>query len=443
MTITPLHGWIAGRTGRSEDTFTSDSLEKYQLAQLQTVLSYASNQSPFYRKTIGNLASSVTMLRDLSHLPFTTPEDLRQDPGQFVCVSQNEVARIITLPTSGTSGLPKRIYFSAEDQELTVDFFQVGMSTLARPGDRVLILLPSPKPGTVGQLLTVGLERLGCNPILYGLVDDEEHVLHLIKEQSVNVLVGVPVQLLRLARVDENQCIVGKGKIHSILTSTDVLSPVIRKTLEQDWDCEVFDHYGMTETGLGGGVECGFHTGFHMRAADLLYEIIDPMTGDRVPDGETGEIVFTTLTRKAMPLIRYRTGDIGRILPETCACGSFIQRIGDIRYRIGTGFEFPGEELYHSDFDQALFLVDGLMDFSASIDKQADPWRLKIETWMLQGWDSSTREKLVNAIEQIPSIQQSILAGYLMVELSEMVRPISERTGYLSKRRIQIRGDKA
>ena len=105
-------------------------------------------------------------LRDLSHLPFTTPEDLRQDPGQFVCVSQDEVARIITLPTSGTSGLPKRIYFSAEDQELTVDFFQIGMSTLARPGDRVLILLPGPKPGTVGQLLTVGLERLGCNPIL-------------------------------------------------------------------------------------------------------------------------------------------------------------------------------------------------------------------------------------------------------------------------------------
>jgi phenylacetate-CoA ligase len=443
MTITPLHGWIAGRTGRSEDIFTSDSLDYYQLAHLQSVLSYASNQSPFYRKTISNLASSVTSLQDLSLLPFTTPEDLRQDPGRFLCVSQDDVARIITLPTSGTSGRPKRIYFSSEDQELTVDFFQIGMSTLARSGDRVLILLPGLKPGTVGQLLTIGLDRLGCKPILYGLVDDEEHVLHLIKEQSVNVLVGVPVQLLRLTRVDENKCIVGKGKIRSILTSTDVLSPVIRKTLEQGWDCEVFDHYGMTETGLGGGVECGFHSGFHMRAADLLFEIVDPMSGVRIPDGETGEIVFTTLTRRAMPLIRYRTGDIGKILPGTCECGSFIQRICGIQYRIGTGIELPSGIFYHSDLDQGLFGVEGLMDFSASIDQQAIPWRLKIEAWMLHGWVSSTREKLLKSFEQIPLIQQSILAGLLTVEFSEMMKPVSERVGYLSKRRIQSREDSA
>ena len=92
-------------------------------------------------------------------------------------------------------------------------------------------------------------------------------------------------------------------------------------------------HYGMTETGLGGAVSCSSHAGYHIREADLYFEIIDPETGQRQPDGKRGEIVFTTLNRRGMPLIRYRSGDISQILVQKCPCGSIIRRFGNIEDR--------------------------------------------------------------------------------------------------------------
>ncbi len=436
MAITPLHAWISNRIGCEPGNFSPTALADYQLTLLNQTLVYASEHCPFYREKLSGFLKGLPDLDGLKIIPFTTPEDLRQDPVRFVCVSQDEVERIITLPTSGTSGQPKRIYFSIEDQELTVDFFQIGMSTLAKPGDRVLILLPGPKPGTVGQLLTVGLERLGCIPILYGLVDDEERVLQLIQKESVDVLVGVPAQLLRLLRADEDRCIVGKGMIRSILTSTDILSPVIRKTLEGGWGCEVFDHYGMTETGLGGGVECDCHSGFHMRAADLLYEIIDPITGLSVPDGDPGEIVFSTLTRRAMPLIRYRTGDAGRILSGICGCGSFIHRVTGITHRIGSEIELSCGKLYQSDLDQALFGIKGLMDFSSTLDTNKTPSILQLSVWIQSGRKEIIQAKLEEALDRIPVIHQAQLSGLFRLEIRELEKPQNSRVGYLSKRSI-------
>ncbi len=98
--------------------------------------------------------------------------------------------------------------------------------------------------------------------------------------------------------------------------------------------CEVFAHSGLTETGFGGGVECGAHQGYHLREADLFVEIVDPGTGRPLPDGEPGEIVVSTLCRLAMPLIRYRTGDLGHLLPGPCVCGSPFRRLGAVAGRI-------------------------------------------------------------------------------------------------------------
>jgi phenylacetate-coenzyme A ligase PaaK-like adenylate-forming protein len=103
--------------------------------------------------------------------------------------------------------------------------------------------------------------------------------------------------------------------------------------IERAWGCEVFEHYGMTEMGLGGAMACEAHDGYHPREADLLFEIVDPRTGAPLPDGEYGEIVFTTLTRTAMPLVRYRTGDMSRFIPGPCPCGSVLKRLARVADR--------------------------------------------------------------------------------------------------------------
>ena len=134
---------------------------------------------------------------------------------------------------------------------------------------------------------------------------------------------------------------IGRGRIKSVLLSGDHVTPAMRAAIEQAWDCRVFEHYGSTEVGLGGAVQCRAHAGLHVREADLLFEVIDPATGQTLPDGAEGELVVTTLTRRGMPLIRFRTGDLVRMAAEPCACGSVLRCvervIGRKDERVGSG----------------------------------------------------------------------------------------------------------
>ena len=313
MNITPLDSWIHRKIASGLPVLSRQEIDAYQLKKINETLGVARTKSHFYRKHLAGMPESIHHLDELHRFPFTTPADLRLNPLQFVCVSQSEIQRVVTLQSSGTTGEPKRLFFTADDQELTIDFFGVGMSTLVSPGDRVLILLPCAPPGGVGDLLAQGLQRLGMDPIPYGPVRDPLDVMDVMNARKVNCLVGSPTQVLGLARRSP----ASMHKPHSVLLSTDYVPAAVVKILQQVWGCEVFNHYGTTEMGLGGGVECSAHRGCHLREADLFFEVINPLTGEPAPEGEYGEVVFTTLTRKGMPLIRYRMDDQSRFIPET------------------------------------------------------------------------------------------------------------------------------
>ena len=232
------------------------------------------------------------------------------------------------METSGTEGKPKRIYFTEEDQELTTDFFHNGMQLLVDASDTVMILMPCRRPGSIGDLLKQGLERLGASVVPYGLPDgqDDEAILQLMEEKQVTCTVALATQLAALARQASGYRIPMK----TVLLSAEYVSGESRQQIEAAWGCKVFEHYGMTEMGLGCAVSCGFLEGCHIRESDLYLEIIDPETGQVLPDGEEGEVVFTTLTRKGMPFIRYRTGDWSSFIPESCRCGSLLKRISRV-----------------------------------------------------------------------------------------------------------------
>ena len=134
--------------------------------------------------------------------------------------------------------------------------------------------------------------------------------------------------------------------------------------------CDIFEHYGSTEMGLGGGVDCHAHAGYHLREADLHFEIVSPATGDRLDDGQLGEVVFTTLDRVGMPLIRYRTGDMARIMPGRCACGSPLRRMERVRNRVDSRVALgPEGSITIAELDEALFAIPGVNDFAAVLVK--------------------------------------------------------------------------
>lgn len=181
-------------------------------------------------------------------------------------------------------------------------------------------------------------------------------------------LVGVPGQIFALARHERAARLA--PYLSSALLSGDAVTPPLRRGIAEGFGCEVFVHYGLTETGLGGAVECREHTGCHLREADLIAEIVDE-EGKTLPPGSWGEITLTTLTRRAMPLLRYRTGDEGRLESAPCACGSALQRIFP-RGRMSERIPLPGGGALHiTDIDQALYALPFIQGYAATLHTDA------------------------------------------------------------------------
>ncbi|KAB2855025.1 MAG: AMP-binding protein, partial [Anaerolineae bacterium] len=237
MRITPLEGWVAEKL--QQPKLTRRALEKYQLAKLQAVIQFARAKSPFYRRLLADIPN-LSQLIDLAQLPFTTADDIRQQPLQLLCVSQDEIHRVVTLDSSGTTGHPKRLYFTPDDQQLTTDFFRVGMSTFTDPDDRVLILLPGESAGSVGDLLATALHQLGAFPIKHGPVRDPIATLNIIQKENIAGMVGVPTHVLALAR----QPNLSMPIIKNILLTTDHVPNAIKYAIEEAFDCAVYNHYG-------------------------------------------------------------------------------------------------------------------------------------------------------------------------------------------------------
>ncbi len=200
-------------------------------------------------------------------------------------------------------------------------------------------------------------------------------------------------------------------KPHSVLLSTDHVPAAIVRTLERCGGCEVYNHYGSTEMGLGGGVECMAHGGYHLREADLYFEVVDPLTGEPVEVGEYGEVVFTTLTRRGMPLIRYRTGDRSRFVHGNCPCGTWLKTLEQVRGRIGGAVTLGEETLALPDLDEALFSVPGLLNFWEAVSGDGKRDCLTVEVQMLHGRQPDGN--VARAVQAVPAIQRGRSKGRL------------------------------
>lgn len=421
MKKTSLESWIKKKIGKaSTEELKLEALEIYQLQKLQETLDYAKKNSRFYSKQLENInIGKISSLKDISKLPFTTAEDIKQQGPLFACVSQDEINRIVTLQTSGTTSQPKRIFFTKEDQDLTVDFFHHGMANLVEPGDKALILMPGKRPGSVGDLLKIGLDRLGVESLIYGPVDHASKVLHIIAEENINSLVGLPQQVLVLAVYYKFYKKKIPISLKSILLSTDYVPKAVIDQLKDVWDCQVFEHYGMTEMGLGGGVACEAFEGYHVREADLYFEVVDPITRQPIAEGEYGEVVFTTLTRKGMPLIRYLTGDISRMLGKPCPCGSPLKRLDKVLYRKSECIELEkGKTLTINQLDELLFSIKGITNYSACITKQGCKDCLSINVNSIFSMKETLIYKVYNKLQSSTVLGELIQQKELILDIN-------------------------
>ena len=320
MKRTNLDGWIRRQEGAQ--SLGREQIEEIQLRKLNILLKREKERGGFY----GSLPDRLDTLEDLRRLPFTTEKDLIREGHRMVLTSQSGIERVRSQETSGTAGKAKRVYYSAKDNERTVSFFAAGLSELVFPGEKVMVCMPFSGNRGLGELIAEAVGRLKGIPLAAGTGRNYGELLDMLDFERPRVFVGMPVPLLSLLRLRP------ENSLERALVSADICPDTVKKEIEARLGTRLYPHYGSREIGLGGAVTCPAFEGMHLRENDLIAEIVDE-EGRVLPRGEWGELVLTSIEADAMPLIRYRTGDITRILPEPCPCGSAVIRLDRVRRR--------------------------------------------------------------------------------------------------------------
>jgi phenylacetate-CoA ligase len=299
----------------------------------------------------------------------------------------------------------------------------------------VLVLMPGNTYGSIGDLLKKALALSGIECIAYGVLNDLEDAAKCIQERDITCIVGIPLQVLYLSRVKSD---ILRNKIKKVLLSTDYVPEVLINELTQKFGCRVFSHYGMTEMGYGGGVECEALSGYHMRDGDMYFEIINPDTGKAVEKGQYGEVVFTTLTRQAMPLIRYRTGDIASFSPTECACGTFLNTMKKVLGRIENRVRI-GEErfLYLRELDETILPFEEVLDYRACLK---DKDRLILEVVVKDNIDSeSIKDKIMQNVRNLLPNQPMQRLNVTVVSAARC-KPVRLTNSMVKRKIIDYRG---
>jgi phenylacetate-coenzyme A ligase PaaK-like adenylate-forming protein/ABC-type branched-subunit amino acid transport system ATPase component len=367
--------------------FTSEEeLAAHQLKGLQWTLRHAREGSPFYRARLDSAGvgpEDIRSLDDLAKLPFVTAEDLRDDyPFPLRSVPFEQIVRIHS--SSGTTGKRKILCYTQKDVDDWAHFFarcyeMAGVTPL----DRVQIAVGYGL-WTAGIGFQAGAERVGAMVVPTGPGNLDLQCEFLADLQSTVFCCTASMGLL-LAEEVYKRGLAEKINVKKVIYGSERSSVSMRKKIsELLGGVELFDIPGLTELyGPGTGIECPHHDCIHYWADYYLLEILDPETLKPLPPGEWGEMVVTTLAKEAAPLIRYRTRDITRIIPDRCTCGSILPRHSRIRGRTDDVFKFRGVNIYPSTIDSILSSIPGLgSEYQIHLTRDAeerDHMRLVVE----------------------------------------------------------------
>jgi len=345
------------------DFTTQEALRDHQLAGLKWTVAHAYNGSPEYRRKFdaaGVAPTDIQHLDDLRRLPFTTADDLRAGyPFPLRCVPFEDIIRIHS--SSGTTGKRKNLCYTRRDVDDWAHFFarcfqMAGVS----PNDRVQIAVGY-GVWTAGVGFQAGCEKIGAMALPAGPGNVDLQCQFMLDLQSTVLCCTASMGLL-LAEEVKRRGLSDLIGIRKIIYGSERSSRSMREKISSLLGgAELFDITGLTELyGPGTGIECPHHDCIHYWADYYLLEIIDPETLQPVEDGEWGEMVVTTLAKEAVPLIRYRTRDITRILPGPCSCGSIMPRHSRIMGRTDDMFKFRAVNIYPSHIDKIISRIPGL-----------------------------------------------------------------------------------
>lgn len=346
------------------DYTPQDELRALQLDRLQATVLRAWQHVPLFRARMDERSitpSDVRSLGDIALLPFTVKSDLRDTyPFGLFASPMKDVVRLHA--SSGTTGKPIVVAYTQEDIDVWTSVVVRAMAGCGLHRGDVIQVAYGYGLFTGGLGAHYGAEGLGASvvPASGGHADRQ---IMLMKDFGVTALCCTPTYFLHLIdRAAEMGVDFRQLPLRTGIFGAEPWTEAMRQRIQLDAGVEAFDIYGLSEIiGPGVGCECRRHAGLHIFEDHFYPEIIDPETGAVLPEGEEGELVLTTLSKQAMPMIRYRTRDITRILPGRCACGRSLRRIDRIGRRSDDMLIVRGVNVFPSQIETALLQAEGTL----------------------------------------------------------------------------------
>lgn len=405
------------------ETASRKTLRELQLQQLNRTLRNAS-RSPFYSQRFREcgLKPRISVLEDIRTFPFTTKEDLRKSyPAGMVCT---EASRLVRLhASSGTTGRSTLVFHSRKDIEHWADLIARCLYMVGGRSSDVFQNMMSYGLFTGGLGLHYGAEKIGMLVIPIGTGNTRKQIEFMV-ELGVTVIHVTPSYALYVAQVVEEMGIRPDRdfRVSIAVAGAEPYSEATRHRIEQLFHTKFYNCYGLSEmNGPGVAFECPLQDGMHLWEDHFFPEIINPETGWVLPDGSEGELVLTTLRREAMPIIRYRTRDLTRIVPGRCACGRTHRRIERIKGRSDDMFIVKGVNIFPSQVETVLMDIPEVdKNYLILLDRKAGLDEMKVQIEI-------KREYFRGDLNQLRSLQERIrerLQGLIIVSPEvELVEP--------------------
>ena len=408
---------------RSVECMDREEMEGLQLRRLQDMVDRLYYNVPFYRvklQEVGFMPGDIRRLSDLAALPFTTNRDLKENyPFSLFAVPMSEVVRLHA--SSGTTGKPKVVGYTRRDLDVWAEV--TARCLYMANTDRQGVVQISYGYGlfTGGLGLHGGAERIGASVIPTSSGNTEKQLM-LMEDFGTTLLACTPSYALHLAEAREEAGMDRKAfKIRYGVFGAEPWSERMRGQIEDKWGIKAYDIYGLTEI-IGPGVanDCDARCGMHVHEDHFYPEIIDPVTEKVLPEGEKGELVFTTFTKEAFPLLRYRTRDITALHREPCACGRTLIRMDKITGRTDDMLIIRGVNVFPSQVESVLLeFGEAAPHYMLIVEREGTLDKLTIEVEVSPALFSDTITGLANTERRIRERLDSVLGISAVVKLVE------------------------
>ena len=389
-----------------EETLSREEMNALQLERLkETVARVYENVEPYRRKMdeVGVKPEDIKSLADLSRLPFVTKQDMRDNyPFGLFAVPKEKLVRIHA--SSGTTGKPTVVGYTEADLETWTECVsRIACAGGAKSTDMAQICFGYGMfTGALG--LHYGLENIGAAIVPSSTGNSEKQIMYM-KDFETTLLVATPSYALRLAEVAREMGIDPKTdlKVKIGLVGSEMLTDAMRDEMHKAWgdDMLVTSNYGMSEL-MGPGVsgECEYMCGMHINEDFFIPEIINSETGEVLPAGEKGELVITCIKKEGIPLIRYRTKDITRLIYEPCKCGRTTVRMENLSGRSDDMLKIRGVNVFPSQIEEVVLSVDGLgPHYEIIVERDGYSDKLTVRVELAKATDSFTElEKIEKTV---------------------------------------------